>query len=49
MTGALDGYFSVTKTSKASASVKAGLITSVKPTIEGHPWEGKTLTTISES
>ena len=46
VTGSLDGYFSVTKTSKATAKVKAGLIASDVPTIEGLTSVGQTLTAV---
>lgn len=44
VTGALDGYFSATKTSKATAKVKAGVLTSVVPSVSGTAAVGSELT-----
>jgi hypothetical protein len=43
-TGSLTGYYPESKTSKATAKVKAGLLTTPKPTVTGAPTVGQTLT-----
>ncbi len=43
VTGALSGYFGATKTSKATAKVKAGVLTTAEPAISGSAVVGATL------